>query len=58
MRSQFLGQFLVAQLAERSLPLPEWPGFESSHRQLLSSIYLKLTVEKEAVNGSIKNTVI
>ena len=47
---------VVAQLAERSLPIPEDPGSISS--QLLLNIYLLLTVcrkdenkEKEAGNG-------
>ena len=52
------GAVVVAQLAERLLPIPEDLGFESSHWQLLLNIYLLLTVcrkdenkEKGAGNG-------
>ena len=51
---------VVAQLAERSLPIPEDPGSISS--QLLLNIYLLLTVcrkdenkEKEGGNGPFFN---
>ena len=48
----------MAQLAERSLPLPEDPGLNPVIGKLLLNIYLLLTVsrkdenkEKEAGNG-------
>ena len=58
-----LGEVVVAQLAERSLTIPEDPGSNPVIGNFYLNIYLLLTVrrkdenkEKEAENGPFLNT--
>ena len=52
---------VVAQLVERSLPTPEAPQFESSHRQkynehLQSGVLERRKIEKDPGNGPFEKT--